>query len=100
MAAFHGQPTSQQIYDRLCIIATERLTLPPAALAHLHPDASLVEQLQLDSLSQVTLLAALEEDFGVLLEPEDREDIVTLNDLVTAIQARMKQSENTVSSRI
>jgi acyl carrier protein len=97
MAAFCGLPTSQQIHDRLCIIAAERLTLPPAALTRLHPGSSLVEQLQLDSLSQVTLLTALEEDFGVLLHPEDREDIVTLNDLVVAIQHGMKQSARAAS---
>jgi acyl carrier protein len=100
MPAYYREPTSQQIYDRLCIIATERLTLTPGALAQLHPDASLVEQLQLDSLSQVTLLAALEEDFGVYLEPEDRDDIVTLNDLVAAIQERMKESAKAATNRI
>jgi acyl carrier protein len=100
MVRFHGQPTSQQVHDRLCIIASQRLILPPAALARLHPDDSLVEQLQLDSLSQVTLLAALEEDFGVLLEPEDRENIVTLNDLVAAIQERIGQSAKAASNGI
>jgi acyl carrier protein len=84
--------TPQQIYDRLCVLASERLTLPAGALAQLHPGASLVEGLQLDSLAQVTFLAALEEEFGILLEPEDREDIVTVHDLVSLIQARMSSS--------
>ena len=84
--------TPQQIYDRLCVLATERLTLPAGALAQLHPGASLVEALQLDSLAQDTFLAALEEEFGILLEPEDRESIVTVHDLVSLIQSRMAAS--------
>jgi acyl carrier protein len=94
-----SQPTSRQIYDRLCILASERLTLPPGALAQLHPGASLVEGLQLDSLAQVTFLAALEEEFSIMLEPADREDIVTVHDLVAVIEARVIESARATAQK-
>jgi acyl carrier protein len=95
-----SQPSAQQIYDRLCVLASERLTLPAGALAQLHPTTSLVEGLQLDSLAQVTFLAALEDEFRIMLEPEDRESVVTVHDLVAVIQRRIAESAHAASSGV
>ncbi len=78
----------EQIYERLRAIAVERLSLTPEQIASMRPEQPIVEGLQLDSLAQVTLIAAIEDEFGVVLEMEDRERIHTLRDLVTLIRER------------
>jgi acyl carrier protein len=78
----------EQIYQRLRAIAIERLSLTPEQIASMRPDLPLVEGLQLDSLAQVTLIAALEDEFGFELELEDRARITTIRDLVSLIQER------------
>jgi acyl carrier protein len=83
----------EQIYERLRAIAVERLSLTPEQIASMRPEQPIVEGLQLDSLAQVTLIAAIEDEFGVVLEMEDRERIHTLRDLVTLIRERAASEE-------
>jgi acyl carrier protein len=78
----------EQIIDRLRAVVLERLTLTPEQIASIRPGLPLVEGLQLDSLAQVTLLAAIEDEFGIELELEDRQRITTIRDLVELIQER------------
>ncbi|MFB3828264.1 MAG: acyl carrier protein [Bryobacteraceae bacterium] len=78
-------PATEAIYAYLRRVAGERLELAPGVLENLRPNAPLDEGLQLDSLAQVTLLAAIEEDLGVALEPEDRGRMESIDDLVRII---------------
>ena len=80
--------TAQEIVAYLKKTAQERLNLAPAELANVDLEFPIVEGLQLDSLAQVTLISAIEDDFGIVLEPEDREQIRTVRDLVRMIQER------------
>jgi acyl carrier protein len=80
--------SSEQIYERLRAIAIERLSLTPEQIESMRPDLPLVEGLQLDSLAQVTLIAAIEDEFGIVLEIEDRQRVTTIRDLVTLIRER------------
>jgi acyl carrier protein len=80
--------SSEQIYERLRAIAVERLSLTPEQIESMRPDLPLVEGLQLDSLAQVTLIAAIEDEFGIVLEIEDRQRVTTIQDLVTLIRER------------
>lgn len=73
-------------------IAKEKLELQPAQLDLIALDLPLVEGLQLDSLAQVTLLAAIEDDFGLTIEFEQREQIETVADLVRLIRERATRS--------
>lgn len=68
--------------------AEERL----AALGPLQPDMKLVEDLELDSLDMTTLAIEVEEHFGILLDAEDEDGIVTLGDLVRAIARQLAEA--------
>jgi acyl carrier protein len=81
-------PSLARIYSRLREIAVTQLELGPEKIESMRPDLPLVEGLQLDSLAQVTLMAAIEDEFGVEFELEDRQRITTVHDLVTVIQER------------
>ena len=85
--------SAQQIYERLRAIAIERLSLTPEQIASMSPEQPIVEGLQLDSLAQVALIAAIEDEFGVVLELEDRQNIHTLADLVALIKERATVQE-------
>jgi acyl carrier protein len=80
--------TGQEIVAYLKKTAQEQLNLTPAELAKVDLEFPIVEGLQLDSLAQVTLISAIEDDFGIVLELEDREQIRTVQDLVRLIQER------------
>lgn len=73
-------------------IAGAKLELTPAQLESFTPGLRVVEDLQLDSLAQVTLLSAIEDDFGMTIEFEDRERIQTVADLVEIIRGRATRS--------
>lgn len=50
------------------------------------PDASFVDDLGADSLDQVELIMAMEEEFGVSIPDEDAEQIVTVKDAIEYIK--------------
>jgi acyl carrier protein len=49
------------------------------------PDTDLTEELQLDSLAQLTLIVELENHFRICFEPDDEQGIQTVGDLVAVI---------------
>ncbi len=69
-------------------VAQEELDLPPEEIEHVSLDTPIVEGLKLDSLTQVVLIAEIEEHYGFEFEPEDLERLLTVADLVRAIQER------------
>jgi len=56
------------------------------------PDASFVEDLGADSLDQVELIMAFEEEFGVEISDDDVEKIRRVKDAVDYIEKRAKAS--------
>ena len=57
----------------------------------------LVEDLELDSLRLLTLAVEVENRFRVAFEPEDDEEIVTVGDLVDAVERLRRASSATVA---
>jgi acyl carrier protein len=53
-------------------------------------DVSLRDELQLDSLAQMTLFIALEDEFQRSIPPEEAEGLVTVKDVVEFIQRKMQ----------
>lgn len=84
--------TDDAIVSYLRGVAQEQLELKPAQLDLIALDLPVVEGLQLDSLAQVTLLAAIEDGYGLTIEFEQREQIVTVADLVALIRERATRS--------
>jgi acyl carrier protein len=81
----------KSILDHLKEIAQEQLNLSPEQLAAIEPDAPVLDALRLDSLAQVVLMAAIEQDFGCTFEPEELQQIHSVRDLVTLIVRRVGQ---------
>ena len=50
------------------------------------PEASFVDDLGADSLDQVELIMAMEEEFGISIPDEDAEKIVTVQDAIDYIE--------------
>ena len=73
----------QSILIHLKQIAEEQLNMTPEQIAAINPNARIVDTMQLDSLAQVVLMAAIERDFGCTLDPEELQQIAfdTLEEL-------------------
>jgi acyl carrier protein len=54
-------------------------------------DVSLRGELQLDSLAQMTLFIALEDEFQQSIPPEEAEGLVTVKDVVELIQRKTQE---------
>jgi acyl carrier protein len=50
------------------------------------PEASFVDDLGADSLDQVELIMAMEEEFGISISDEEAEKIVTVKDAIAYIE--------------
>ncbi len=55
-------------------------------------ECSISEELALDSLDQLSLFMALEDEFGGTIKEEDVENISTLGDIVEYVQTWMKSA--------
>lgn len=51
-------------------------------------DASLRNDLQLDSLQQMTLFIALEDEFQRSIPPEEAQDLVTIRDVIDFVERK------------
>ncbi len=86
--------TDDEILACLRQISRDELELSTEQLAKLDLDSPMVEGLQLDSLAQVILLAQIEERYGFVFGPEEREQlqtIETVRDLVGMIRQRARE---------
>ena len=77
------------IEDRVKKIIIEELRVDESRVV---PDASFVEDLGADSLDNVELVMALEEEFGVEIVDEDAQKILTVRDAMEYVSARAEQS--------
>lgn len=77
--------TRDEIAVRLRALVEERLARP----APLSPDADLLGELQLDSLQQLELVVAIENEFEICLEPEDEQGLATLGELAALVEHRL-----------
>ena len=58
----------------------------------LAPESSLLDDLGADSLDVVELVMALEEQFGIEVPDEDAENIRTINDICSYVEARAESA--------
>ncbi len=56
------------------------------------PEANLLDDLGADSLDVVELVMALEEEYGIEVPDEDAENIRTIQDIVSYIEARTEHA--------
>ena len=73
--------------ERIYAIVGEQLGVEKEALV---PEANLLDDLGADSLDVVELVMAIEEEFGIEVPDSDAENIRTLGDIMTYIEARVE----------
>ena len=88
------KPSEEGILAYLKEIAEEELELSEEQINRITLDTQIVEGLQLDSVSQVVLITAIEEKYDFLFDFEDREKLQTVRDLVDMILARAGQGDS------
>ena len=86
--------TDDEIFHRIKSIFIEEFELEPELRL---PEATLVDDLGLDSLDAVDMVVALEKEFGVKVKDEESiRSVRTLDDLhrlLLSIQAQMNESD-------
>ena len=75
------------VEERVKQIIVEQLGVDEAEVT---PTASLVDDLEADSLDQVELVMAFEESFGIEVPDEDAENMTTVKDAVEYIDKHAK----------
>ena len=71
------------VTDKIKKIICEQLDVPEEDVV---PEASFVDDLGADSLDQVELIMAMEEEFDVSIPDEDAENIGTVQDAINYVQ--------------
>lgn len=71
--------TEEQILRKVKVLTAEILRLD---VDDIEPDCELAADLGADSLDQVELVMAVEEEFNVAISDEDAEEIQTVQDMV------------------
>ncbi len=77
MIATKINPTTE---DQVIEVISWMLNTPPS---HIHPYSSLQDDLYLDGIDTLLLIAKLESCFDVYLTPEEAESIETIRDMVS-----------------
>ena len=75
--------TSDDLDQRLLELTAEQLSVAPAQLL---PDASLAEDLGLDSLAAIEWGMAIEDAFGISMPEDAMEHVATYGDVHTLVQ--------------
>ncbi|MCZ6507445.1 MAG: acyl carrier protein [Acidobacteria bacterium] len=83
--------TRSQILDEIQTIAADTLDWSGT----ISETSNLVEDLGLDSLSALTLVIEIENRLRIRLAPEDEAELLTVGDLLTAIERRLTQAGET-----
>jgi len=74
--------SEQEILSGLADIVNEETGLPADAV---EPDKSFTDDLDIDSLSMMTIVVNAEEKFGIRIPDEDVKNLVTVRDAVSYI---------------
>ena len=76
------------VADKVKSIIVEQLAVDESEVT---PDASFMEDLGADSLDQVELVMAFEEEFGIEIPDEESEKITRVKDAITYIETHSKK---------
>lgn len=77
---------TEEIFEKVKEVVTEQLNIDEGAVTD---EASFIDDLGADSLDIVELVMALEESFGISIPDEEAENIKTVGDAVSYIEANI-----------
>jgi len=72
------------VYEKLRSLLSEQLDV---SIDDIHPDTNIIDDLGADSLDVVELLAALEEEYNIMITDERVRDLFTVKDVADFIEA-------------
>lgn len=75
--------SDQQIFERIRLTLTELFEIPPAKITL---DAHLADDLDIDSIDAVDLIAEMRDLVNRKIEPEEFKSVRTLRDVVQVLQ--------------
>ena len=82
-----GDGSMASIADRVKEIVVKQLEVSPDQVT---PEARFVEDLGADSLDQVEVVMAIEEEFDIEIPDEDAEKLTTVGDAIKYIEGKKK----------
>jgi acyl carrier protein len=77
--------TNEQLVEEISTIIEERLGVSAADIT---PEKSLINDLGADSLDSVELIMSIEQKFGISIPEEAAENIKTVGDIISYVQAQ------------
>lgn len=75
-----------EIQERLRRVIAEQLDVDPSKIV---PQASFAKDLGADSLAQVELIMAIEDEFGISIQPSEAEKILTVGDALAYLHENL-----------
>ena len=72
------------VYEKLRSLLSEQLDV---SIDDIHPDTNIIDDLGADSLDVVELLAALEEEYNIMITDERVRDLFTVKDVADFVEA-------------
>lgn len=73
--------------ERVVAVVADKLDVP---VDEISPESRFVEDLNADSLDQVELIMALEDEYDITIPDEDAQKILTITDAVSYIESQDK----------
>lgn len=77
--------TNERLVEEISTIIEERLGVSAADIT---PEKSLINDLGADSLDSVELIMSIEQKFGISIPEEAAENIKTVGDIISYVQAQ------------
>ena len=77
----------QQIFEEISQLLTQQFDIPPEKIT---PDARLYEDMELDSIDAVDIVAHLQKKTGKKVKPETFKSVRTVQDIVNAVEELLK----------
>ena len=78
----------EELFKKVAEIISEKLNVP---IEDIDEDSHLIEDLGADSLDAFDLVMAFEDEFGVKIEDEEVEKILTVRNIVDLLSKKLKE---------
>jgi acyl carrier protein len=83
-------PTANPTEDVLTQLTAVIHEVAGTDVAAITPEASLIDDLGVDSLSMVEIIYAIEDNFGLSIPEEDSKDLITVGDAVAYVKKALQ----------
>ena len=83
----------QEIYDYIKKMLVELFEIPAEDIS---PEASLYEDLDIDSIDAVDMMVEIKQVTGQRVDPEDFKHVRTVQDIVVALENLLKSTEQSL----